>query len=288
MEIPDEWLELQNQRMGEEGVPYAGRPFKAIETWTVENRCSVSFPSPNADRVFSWFESHSPKGAHAIGAMFTGAFYFDAYFWKVSIPIAFGMVNIDALDCLEGMPRSVRNLLELNPPHLTDYCALWVDLLDYAYGFDEIRRHGKTPAFAARLATSAHNELNTTVRLLTETPQRHNPKAIESARMAAEMYLKAYLAAHATLDEAGAKKLSHNLERTVDECGAASKGNDFEHIKRSLAVFPSIESRYAGTEYPPLRLWNAYCIAQFLGTTLVRSLTDRDSRGQMFPKREGR
>src|SRR5579872_3899250 len=99
MEIPDEWLELQNQRMGDEGVPYPRRPFKAIENWTLENGCSISFPSPTADRVFSWFESHSPKGAHAIGAMFTGAFYFDAYFWKVPIPIAYGTVKINALDC---------------------------------------------------------------------------------------------------------------------------------------------------------------------------------------------
>jgi hypothetical protein len=72
-----------------------------------------------------------------------------------------------------------------------------VDLLDYGYGMDDLRHGGGLSGFAAKLVTSADRELRATVQLLTDTSQRPNAKAIESARMAAEMFLKGYLAKHA-------------------------------------------------------------------------------------------
>lgn len=284
-EIPEKWLHEFNRKMGDGGTPYAQRPFEAIRAWTKENHCSFEFPSPAAKAVFDWFEAHSPKVAHAVGSLFTGTFYFDAYFWKVSIPLAYGNAFMNAFDSIEDFPEPVKKQLMDSRDHQFDYCSLWVDLMDYTYGMDDLRHGGGVSGFAARLATSADRELRATVRLLTEPPQHPNPKAMESARMATEMFLKAYLAAHSGLNESDAQRqLGHNLVKAAETCERISKPDEFGDVKNRVSIFPPVGARYEGQYYDSGTLWAAYCIAQFVGTVFVRSLTDRDSRAQMFSR----
>jgi hypothetical protein len=64
-------------------------------------------------------------------------------------------------------------------------------LLDYAYGYDDIFKLKSFNELATNFIRSAHKELEATVSLLLEdNPQS---KAIETARMAVEMFLKAIL-----------------------------------------------------------------------------------------------
>jgi hypothetical protein len=110
---------------------------------------------------------------------------------------------------------------------------------------------------------------------------RPNSKAMESGRMATEMFLKAFLAAHSGLTEAGAIKISHNLERALRECLAIRPNSELSRLQSQIAWFPSVDSRYEGTTYGHADLWNAYLIAQFAGSALMRSLTDRNMRNTL-------
>lgn len=285
--IPETWLTAVNRKMGQAGILYSQRPFEAIRQWAEENHCSMSFPSPEAKAVFEWFEANSPQGAHAIGALFTATFFFDSYFWKVAIPHAYGKVCMNVFDCIEAMPDSVKQELMASRKMQVEYCALWVDAMDYAYGLDDLRHGGGLSGFAARLVTSADRELRATVHLLTDTSQRPNAKAMESARMAAEMFLKGHLAKHAGLVEADAqRKFGHNLVRLAEECATASPKGEFDQLGERLSIFPEVGARYEGNTYSPEMLWAAYCLAQVCGISFVRSVTDRDSRSQMFPERQ--
>lgn len=282
-EIPEGWLDKLNRKMGQGDVPYIRRPFEAIRIWTIENRCSIRFDSPVAQAVFRWFEAHSPAGAHAIGSLFMGVFYFDGHFWRVSIPLAYGTVRMNAVDSLIDLPEPTRKWLMESRKDLFEYCALWVDVMDYAYGINDLRHGGGVSGFAAHVATSADRELTATVRLLTEPTRQPNPKAMESARMATEMFLKAFLAAHAGLTESGAQQqLGHNLAKAAEQCQIVSGKREYAAIAKAVAIFPPIGARYEGNMYNNQSLWEAYCIAQASGTAFVRSLTDRDSRNQMF------
>jgi len=283
-EIPEEWLEKLNTKMGADGIPHIRRPFEAISTWTRDNNCSICLDSPTAEFVFQWFKVHSPDGSHAIGSLFTGVYFFDAYFWKVSVPIAYGTVQLNALDQIVELPEFLRNRLMADRERLVDYLTLWTNALDYGFGVDDLRGCRKLVGFAAELAAGADQELRATVRLLTES--RHaNSKAMESAGLATEMFLKAYLARHVGLTELEAKQLSHNLAKTADKCKRVKGLIEFERIAQLINVFPAWGARYKGNDYDNMRLWVAYSVAQFAAATFTRSLTDRDSRAQAFGSR---
>jgi len=261
------------------------RPFEAISRWSKEKAVKVYMPSPLTDYIFKWFEDHSPKGSHAIGAMYISAFYFDAYFWQVEIPIAFGTVKLNALDALRQMPRSIKAELERNQAIMWRYIELWVDSLDYAFGMDDLgqgtRLQSGNSDFSRQLIASAHRELCATVRLLTESRQP-NSKALESARMATEMFLKAYLAVHAGLNErTAAKAFSHDLEKLAAECKVVSRNSSFDDLLPFVKLFPPVRARYEALAYENHLLWSGYAVALRSGVTFTRSLTDRDSRHQI-------
>jgi hypothetical protein len=280
-----DWLVATNLEMSKEEIPYISRPLKALGRLSEERKISISIPSPLADEIFKWFEEHSPADAHAIGALFTGAFYFDAYFWKLEIPIAFGVVQLNALDSLRQMPKTVKAQLERDRIMMWRFVELWVDSLDYGYGIDDLGHGSRLPPmgnqpFATQLMVSAHRELTASVRLLTET-RTPNAKALESARMATEMYLKAYLAMHASLSEDASKQLGHNLEKLVAACKSARLNDDITDLSKHVSVFPPIGARYQGAEHENQRLWSGYAVALRTGVTFTRSITDRDGRGQI-------
>ena len=287
----EDWLQAINGQFGNEEIPYIRRPFEAISRLSAERKISVTIPSPLADDIFKWFEEHSAVGAHAVGSMFTSAFYYDAYFWKLEIPIAYGTVQLNALDALTRMPQRVKAQLQSDRSIMWRFVALWVDSMDYAYGIDDLGRGSRLPTkpnrdFAVQLTSSAHRELEATARLLAES-QVPNAKALETARMATEIFLKAYLAVHGVLVELEAqKKFGHNLEKLLSACQACRGGRELDDLSSHLTIFPSMGARYEGTEYENQLLWSGFAVALRTAVTFTRSLTDRDNRAQMLgPKR---
>lgn len=283
-EISKEWLENLNRKMGEAGIPHIRRPFDAIGIWTREHNSSLRHDSPTAQGVFQWFREHSPNGSHAIGSLFTGVYFFDAFFWRVSVPIAYGTVQFNVLDQIVDFPDALRGQLIADRARLTDYLVLWVNALDYGYGMEDLRGGRKLVGFTSELAAGANQELTAVVRLLTESRQA-NSKAMESAALATEMFLKAYLAAHAGLTESEARQLSHNQAKAAQRCKNIKGQEEFERIAALSSVFPDWGARYKGESYDNERLWVAYSLAQFTAVMFTRSLTDRDSRSQVFRRR---
>ncbi len=284
----DKWLEVTNSDLSKEDIPHIRRPFEAMRRLNLERRVSFMLSSPLAKHIIRWFEEHSPTGSHGIGAMFTSLFYFDSYFWKVDVPLAYGTVQLNALDALREMPEVIRDQLQRSTPTLWVFIALWVDSLDYAFGFEEVGRGSRLPAignvaFAEQLITSAHRELTATVRLLTEE-RRPNPKAMETGRMATEMFLKAYLALHGSLSELHAqRKLSHDLEKALAECESARPHADLSDLRQFLGLYPQIGARYQALSFDSHQLWSSYATALRSGVTVIRSITNRDSRSQIRP-----
>jgi len=95
----DGWLQSTNARYRSEEIPHRHRPFKALSDFSREFNCSIDLAPPTANTIFEWFEAHSQPGSHAVGALFTGAFYFDACFWPLYIPLGYGTFTLNALDC---------------------------------------------------------------------------------------------------------------------------------------------------------------------------------------------
>jgi hypothetical protein len=272
----DDWLANKNKEYRRAGITPGRRSLQAVEDWARENRCTVSMSSPEATRVFEWFRQNTRPDAHELKPLFTGVYFFDASFWRVVVPLVFGEARVDALDSLEGVPSEVKAGLSADPKQILDYVAAWADILDYGYSVEDLRKTKSANSFATGLLLAGHGELKTTVSQLLE--QRPNPKAIESARMATEMHLKAYLAYVDELDENQAMKLSHNLERSVSRCLTVASFAEVQIFPQLLDRFPSVAERYLGKERSDVELWRAYQAAQFVATSVLRPLSGRDVR----------
>jgi hypothetical protein len=209
--------------------------------------------------------------------MYMGTLYYDSCFWPIFIPVVFGTVKLDAAKSLRTMPDPIKSRLMKDRQEFMQYIAVWVDCLDYGFGIEGLCDGKNTSAFGQELFASGNQQLNATVTLLHE--ENPNPKAMESSRMATEMFLKAFLASKAGLtDEEARHKIGHNLEKALNMCLAVDKNSELQVIRSGLSLFPEIADRYKGTDKTPIELWHGYGIAQVTGTTVVRSLTGRDVR----------
>ena len=166
-----------------------------------------------------------------------------------------------------------------SPPDVLKYALLWVDCLDYCYGFDDIQKTFEANSFGFSLLNNADRELRTAVAQLLE--HHPNSKASMSSRMAVEIYLKAFLVLKAGFPETQVKALNHRLGDILEKCEEVATGHDILKIKNELTVFPAIHDRYTGKELPSTTLWQAYGIAQYVAASVVRTFTDRDSRAQL-------
>jgi HEPN domain-containing protein len=289
MQIPDDiWIAKVNLDFRNENIDIKSRAFLALDRYCKEfSVISISFDSPIAKKIFGWFQENTKPEAHHIGFMFTSVYYYDACFWPVDIPIiSGGHFRIESLEYLRGMPVNLKTDLMSVPRDAWSYALFYVDCQDYAYGFDDMIKLNRDPVFALSLLENANRELRSAVSQLLEN--HPNSKAAMSARMAVEMYLKAFLAYKANYTEQHLKRFSHRLADLVRECQSIAPEHDILRIESGLAVFPEIHERYTGDNIPNPRLWEAYCIAQYTAAAFVRGFTDRDTRSQLKPSTNAR
>jgi hypothetical protein len=276
-ELTDEWLERVNDDLRERDVPHKQRPWKAWREWSKYIGLPTSLGDENVQKIFDWFEKHTKAGSQYIDPMYVGSFYYDSCFWPVVIPVVAGRVRLDASKSLPSMPDTIKARLTRDRDAYLNYVAVWADCADYAFGIEEAIKANSVGAFGKELLKSGDQQLNATATLLHETTP--NPKSMESARMATEMFLKAFLAGKGALTEKEAKdKIGHNLEKALDRCLAVDSQSELQGVRPDLNVFPEIGDRYKGTNKMPRELWLAYGTAQFVGTTVVRAFTGRDVR----------
>jgi hypothetical protein len=275
----DTWLRSANTRYRAEELAPRTRPFRALMDFAREFNCSLSFDSPVTKAIFDWFYKHSQPDSHAVGALFTGAFYFDACFWPLFIPIGYGTFSLNAVDCLETMPQSIKEQLTQSNQDLWKLVYYWADCTDYAYGFDDILKQSSLNEESLAFIQNGDHELAGAIAQLV-TP-RPNAKAILALRMACEIFLKALLIEERKLTEQQLKKLGHNIENIAAECFAVTRSPEFDAVAKAKDAFPDVSDRYDGVERKLSEVWIALAITQVAAATVVRRYTDRDMRSQI-------
>ncbi len=277
-EITEEWLQKFNESAAAAEMLYHQRPFHALLAWTEENRCSIVFGSPVHDRVDAWFRHRSPPRAHDIGALFTGVYFYDGHCWGIPMPLIYGSVRLDPWASLVGMPEAVLAKLKRERAGWVDFFSIWADCIDYGFGRDDVLATAPKE-FPKQLFASANQQLEATVSLLLEKVP--NPKAMECARLAVEMFLKSFIGFQQGISERQAKEIGHDLGRALKECLSVRPSSELARLEPRLAEFPPVGARYQADHYQRYELWSAYGTAQFAGSALVRSITNRNMRKQM-------
>ncbi len=214
------------------------------------------------------------------GPRFTGVFFFQDVFWRVTIPLVLGTRDVNAMDAIRMMPQEVKQLLCSREDALQEYLLLWADCLDYDTGFQAFHAVAAAGSFLGEMIESTDRDLTSAITDLCQ--QRPNPKAMYSAREATEKALKAYLAYHANLTEARAKKeFVHKLDKLMKEVARLTPQSPLLEVDNDLGAFAPCEGRYASTTYTRSQLWNAYRLAQFTAAEVLRSITGRNQRAKV-------
>ncbi len=279
-DLLNEWLAAANRRYAAEGLPHKTRPFRALSDYTAENKCSLTFDHPIAKAMFEWFYAHSPPGAHHVGSIYEGVYYYDATFWPVSVPIIFGTVSVNALDCLITMPEQIKQQLSMSPGDASSYAEHWINCMDYGYGHSDIEQMRELKPKTMSLLAAADGEIRGAASQLLE--QRPNLKAKLNLRMAVEIFLKALLVEKLDLAEKDLKAISHNLSDAAKTCAEATEIDDFATIQSRVSIFPSISSRYEAPDWPASAVWEAAALAQFTAAAVARCLGGRNLRRDLF------
>ena len=278
--IRESELEKLNEELREEDIEPRARPWEAIKRISARTSLSMDVSSAEADFIFKWFETNTKPGSHTIGLLHQGVYYYDSSFWKVSIPISYGVVQLNALDALQKMPQKIKSSLSESKKTLWQYVIFWADCVDFAYAYSDLCRSENYNTFGCQLLCAGYEELSSATTLLLE--QRPNKRAIMNCRMATEMLLKCFIAFKDNLTRSQAKKLGHNLERTFDRFLEISNYQHLSEIKILLRVFPDIHERYKAQEVNNASLFDGYCFAQSIGALIARAFTARNTLPQVM------
>lgn len=117
--------------------------------------------------------------------------------------------------------------------------------------------------------------------LLEDNPQ---PKAIETARMAVEMFLKAILVIKDDSwdEDKLRKKINHDLSKAINYCVSVTGSKELQNLISRVSLFPPVGDRYKGKARKNADLWQGYALAQVVGAIFTRMFSDRDTRPQLF------
>jgi hypothetical protein len=286
-EIPDVWLNEANRRYRRASLPPKRRPFEALLDYTREKNGAISFRSRAATRVFNWFKERSAPEAHYLGPLFTGSYFYDGYFWPVTIGIGWGQFKLDALDALQTMPQPLKQELVKDDQELRVYLLYFADCVDYAYGLDDILRSKTLPPRALLFLTNADKELRGAI--AQTNGAQPNPRAALSARMAMEIFLKTLLVANRDASDSESRKLGHDLIRICQVVQQSGTGaHEIETIKGLVHTLPPVSDRYTGEDVDLRSVGNALSLCQMCATTVIRQFTDRDIRPQLFVRQSPR
>lgn len=256
------------------------RPFKALQELSAEFGVSINLSSATARSVFEWFKKRSTPEAHQIGSLFTGSLFFDACFWPVSIPVAYGNFALNPLEALETMPDPVKNDLCASTYDLQVYMLYWADCVDYGYGFDDVHKLQPLSPLAMSFLANADRELRAAVaQVITPKP---NYKGSLAARMATEIFLKAFLIAKLNFTEREVKEFRHDIPRIAKTCHEIMPLEAFETIIDLAHLFPLVDSRYTGGEQKPSEVWNSISLCQVGAAAVIREFSDRDIRSPLI------
>lgn len=168
MVVSVEWLKKINREFRDAGIEPRTRPWKALSRYSVEFKAKFTLSSPIATEIFQWFESQSKPGSHHIGNLYDSVYYFDAEFWTVSIPIFYGKVQLNAMDCLQEMPEAIKTELASTPNLAWDYTMYWADCLDYGVGISDLSKESNLDPFGYQLLLAGDQELRAAISQLKE------------------------------------------------------------------------------------------------------------------------
>lgn len=273
-EPTEAWLLAANARYRGADIPPKQRPAQAWREYAVEHGLALDMRHPITIRIFAWFRARSTPSSAAVGPFFRGAFFWDAMFWPLDVPVIFGTVRINVLERLPTMPPQLKAELAQDERALEDLVTCCASAIDCALSVEEVRT--SSTGFPRELLQSGCRELTASAAILLSSEP--TGKATNSLALAAEMFGKWLLATKAGLDEKGAKKYRHELSAILRDCSPYLPQAEHAKVTQLAGVLPPMGDRYKGGEPKPRELWECYLSTTEVVACLLRAETGINTR----------
>ena len=211
-----------------------------------------------------------------MGALHVGAIMFRDVFARVDIPIAYGQVGLDALTCSDLSAVQSRWLRSI-PAELARFEDQFLDLVDLAFGLDDMLKWSAHPAEALAYANLAHMHLEAAA--AATTAQCDLRGAIQSSLLATELVLKAAILSAGAKEGMLRSDFGHDTGKMLARLRVDLPGLDFDRVTAVLARMPPfVANRYASLQ--PARQETGHILmgAQYVASEIIRRLSGRDAR----------
>lgn len=277
----ERWLVAKDAELEREGLEARHRPARAVSDYAEEMGAPVALTSGPGRFIFEWFRGRSHPHAQALGSLFVGAFYYQGAFWKISVPLAFGTVQISAESALGSeMPPATLDRLFADSQSCRCYLLHWADCVDWAYAFAELRTR---TGLLGQFVRAANDDLHGASTILCGPQVRH--AAYQSSRLAAEKSLKALLAEKEALTEDDLRKdYGHRLLELQAAALTHSSRPEFSRVATVLTQIKDVGDRYSGRTIPDAELWEVYSLALGLSAAVAREFSSRDTRAEVLKR----
>lgn len=215
---------------------------------------------------------------HQVESLYGAVYFYDSQFWVVSIPIIYGTVQLNALNCLHEMPEGIKH--EMMADHnrqAWDYVIYWADCVEYGMGINDLRKTQGLDESGVWLLMSAKQEMRTGL-----YPCLPSIALILVQSLIVEWclryFFRSYIALKTDLPENEAKAIGHNLNKGLDKFIEVSGLDDWKRTRDFLKVlFPEIHERHKEQDIMFQKLWDGYSLAHSVGTVIIRECTDRNT-----------
>jgi HEPN domain-containing protein len=219
-----------------------------------------------------------PSDLHMPPMRHVGAFMFRDIFFPLRIPLIYGSPPINSIDFPTDVPNIPKRLLVDNQQTDLTFLDQVIDLMDFTYGLDDLKKRGKLPDKTVEWWYLAKHQLEAAAATVLGSPNKD--AVIQNCCISTELLLKGALFAKG-IDEGTLKNkgYGHNLEDLVNKASAHLSNLDQETLVFVVRQFPHyVESRYKAQNLSRSDLGKLLMNAQFISGEVLRQFSDRNFR----------
>lgn len=274
LEVDDELIE--------EGFQPFQRPLNACSR--IANRVGIGFTigrekDPFVEAVHKVYEKlYRPSDLH-MPPMHIGTFAFRDIFLPLRVLVAYGKVEVNPMQGMKDVPENVLKWVFHKDETGHTLYDQWIDLYDFVYSIDDIRKLKNHSEQAIELWLLAKQQLEVAPATLLGSIDKYT--VIQNSIIAMELLLKGALYTSG-INEKEVRDFGHKMKDLVDKACEVMPKADHARLKMIIERTPKlVERRYQMKNYKRTELGQIMMDAQYIAGEVLRQFSDRDMRSSI-------
>lgn len=209
-----------------------------------------------------------------------GTFMFRDVFFPIRIPVIFGSLAINPVDFLIDVPNTQKRWLFNDQKTALTFLDQVIDLIDFTYGLDDLKKMGKLPSKTVEWWDLAKQHLEAAAAILLGSFNKY--AVIQNCCLSTELLLKGSLMAKGVDEKTLAdnkKGYGHDLKNLVNKTADYLPNLNRETLLFVVQQLPHyVQSRYETQNFSRLDLGRFMMNTQFISGEILRQFSNRNCR----------